>query len=172
MAFFAQFVAYYRNNIHLKEERIQFPVQIVAAGYMLAAISKLSVTGVIWINEAPQVSIQIMKNYAFSYFDTGNNATLQAGYAMSGFVLENALLCKLLFAISLFTELFAWVAVKNKLSSYIWGMMLVGMHIGIYIFMKILIVSIFVPMFVFMINPLYLIYLLFNNYIKVWFQRN
>lgn len=170
MAFLAQFFAYYRNNNNnnnLKSERIQFPIQIIAAGYVLAGISKLKESGLNWITSAPQASIQILKNYCYAYFDTGQVHYLNHGMKLVNFTLENVLFIKIIFASSLFLELFAWIAIKNKQNALIYGLLLTAMHLGILYFMHIMIVSIFAPMIIFMVNPVGLFILL----LTIFFQR-
>jgi hypothetical protein len=155
LIFLAQSIAYYRNNTHLAEERIQFPIQIIAGGYMLAGISKLRESGLHWITDAPHVSLQIIKGYCYAYFDTGNMNELQKGEKYANFILQHRFAVQSLLAGSLFLELFAWLAVKNKLRAFVYGFLLLAMHVGIFYFMNILIVAIFYPMLIFMINPLY-----------------
>lgn len=158
MIFLAQFVAYYRNNLELKNERIQFSVQIIAAGYTLAGISKLKLSGLNWVADAPLVSIQVIKNYYYHYFDIGDINYAARGIALADFIIQHPLLIKILFSSSLLLELFALLAIKNKIRALVYGFLLTMMHLGIYYFMNIIIVSIFAPMFIILINPLGLFY--------------
>lgn len=166
MLFLAQFIAYFRNNANLKTERVQFPIQIIAAGYTLAGIAKLKESGLNWVMEAPQASIQVLKNYCYAYFDTGNVYFLDKGTRFANFVMENQFFVKTLFAFSLFLELFALIAVRNKASAFIYGILLTAMHIGIFYFMHILIFSIFIPMITFFVNPVGLLGILIANLLK------
>lgn len=158
MTFFVQFIAYYRNNANLKSERIQFPIQIIAAGYTLAGISKLYESGLGWVAQAPQASIQMLKNYCYAYYDTGDNLYLDKGMQLTTYALEHANTIKTLFAVSLFLELFACLALINKKSAFIYGLLLTSMHIGIFYFMHIIIIPVFIPMLTFMVNPWGLVY--------------
>lgn len=159
MVFAAQSLAYFRNNVNLKTERIQFAVQIIAAGYMLAGISKLRETGLGWVNESPQASLQMLKGYCANYFNFGDIAELNKGMAFANFAIHHSFWVKLLFGLSLLFELFAFLAVKNKWRAFVYGLLLTAMHIGIFYFMHILIVAIFFPMLLFMVNPAYLGYM-------------
>ena len=163
--FLAQCVAYFRNTGQLKEERVQFPVQIIAAGYVLAGISKIRESGFQWFTQAPMVSIQILKGYSYAYFNTGDIRQFEKGIKHANFILEHAFLAKALLGFSLFLELFAWIGVRNKQTTFIYGLTLAAMHLGIWYFMNILIGAIVYPMLIFMVNPLYLLYLLFR---KLW----
>jgi hypothetical protein len=159
MIFFAQFMAYLRHTDKMKAERIQYSIQIVAAGYMLAGISKLRDSGLAWITDSPLGSIQIIKSYCNYYFDSGEIAQLQKGIELSGVVLKHALIVKILFGLSLMFELFAWISLRSKKYALIYGLLLLSMHIGIYYFMNILVIAIFYPMVAVMINPLSILYL-------------
>lgn len=158
MVFLAQSIAYYKGGDKLRQNRIQYAVQIIAAGYFLAGSSKLIASGFHWITDAPQASIQILKNYSYAYFDTGNYADLQQGLTKAHFVLQHKFFVILLFGASLFLELTAWVALTGKRNTFIYGLLLLGMHMGILFFMDILIVAIFYPMLIFMVNPMYVGY--------------
>lgn len=166
--FLAQCIAYFRNTSQLKEERIQFPVQIIAAGYVLAGISKVRESGLLWFTRAPMVSIQIIKGYSYAYFNTGDIRQFNKGMKHANFILQHAFLAKALLGTSLILELFAWVGVRNKQTTFIFGLMLAAMHLGIWYFMNILIAAVVYPMLIFMVNPLYLLYLLFR---KLWPEK-
>jgi hypothetical protein len=173
--FLAQSIAYWRNAKTLKTERIQFAIQIIAAGYLLAAISKLRESGLHWIIDAPMASIQMLKSYAYQYMDTGNPVSLTNGMERAEFALRHPYFIRVLFGISLFFELFAWLAVKNKKWAFATGIALLSMHLGINYFMHILIKSIFYPMVIFLLNPLYclvaLAILLLQN-LSLWPQKS
>jgi hypothetical protein len=158
MVFLAQSIAYWRNKIDLTQERFQFPIQIIAGGYILAGLSKLYDSGLGWIGAAPQVAVQIIKNYSYSYFDTGDPVFLEQGYTLANQILKHTFLAKVLFGCSLFLELNAWLAVTSKRNALVYGVLLVTMHLGILLLMHLLIGSIFYPMLIVLINPLYLGY--------------
>ena len=165
MIFLVQFIAYMKNGPRLKSDRVQYAIQVIAAGYVLAAISKLSVTGLSWISSAPMASLQVLKNFAYSYFDSGNLSQMNAGVKQAGFILQHKTTAQILFGVSLFLEFFAWLALKDKLSAMVYGLLLTGMHLGILYFMNILIASIFYPMLILMVNPGYWVYLFVEKYI-------
>ena len=158
MLFLAQSIAYLRNNRYLNEERIQFPIQIIAAGYALAGFSKIKDSGFHWVLDGPRISLQVMKSYSFSYFDSGDITELNKGINYSDFILHHKVLLAGLLTASLAFELTAWLAAKNKQWAFVMGVLLTAMHIGIYFSMDILIKGVFYPMLVFLLNPLYLVF--------------
>jgi hypothetical protein len=165
--FFVQALAYYRNNSTLSEERIQFPIQIIAAGYMLAAISKLSEAGLHWVTDSPRISLQILKGYSYTYFNTGDITAYKLGMARAAFITQHKAMVEIVCGISLFLELFAWIAVKNKRTAFVYGLLLLAMHVGIFYFLNVFIGAVFYPMLVFMVNPLYLLYRFVNALYRV-----
>ncbi len=167
MVFLAQSIAYLRNNKYLSEDRIQFPIQIITAGYVLAGISKIKDSGIHWILDGPQISLQIMKSYSFAYFDSGDVAQLRTGINYSDFILNHSVLVSGFLSLALAFELFAWLAIKNKRCAFTIGILLTAMHLGIYFSLDILIKGVFYPMLVFMVNPLYLVFV----FIKYLWQR-
>jgi hypothetical protein len=166
MIFLVQWIAYMKNGPRLPSERIQYAVQIIAAGYVLAAISKLSASGLGWISSSPMASLQVLKGFAYSYFDSGNPGDMSAGINRANFILVHPAVTRMLFAFSLFAELFAWIAIKNKFNAFMYGILLTFMHLGIFYLMNILITAIFYPMLIFMVNPGYLLYCAYIKYAK------
>ena len=153
--FLVQSIAYWRNAPALKTERIQFAIQIIVAGYLLAAIAKLQQSGLQWITDAPMASLQMIKGYAYQYIDTGNPAELLNGMNRADFAWQHPHFIQGLFAASLLLELFAWLAVKNKKWALAIGLALLCMHTGIDYFMHIRIKSIYYLMLIFLLNPVY-----------------
>lgn len=155
LIFLAQSIAYFIGGPGLKKNRLQFAVQIIAAGYFLAGTSKLIASGPGWVTDAPNAAIQIVKNYAYEYFNSGDPKVMDMGMRQADFVLKNNAFIILLFGMSLILELTAWVAMASKRIAFLYGCMLFGMHMGIYYYMDILIVAIYYPMLIILINPLY-----------------
>lgn len=165
--FFAQFLAYllynYDSKTNLKKNRIQFSVQVIAAGYTLSALSKLFNSGIFWVEDGKRITLQILKSYYSLYVDYGNTTILDKGLKMANFIENHTTLVYFLLGTSLILELFALVSILSKKHALIYGLLLTAMHIGIYIVMDIAIVSILIPMLLFMVNPLHIIWILCKN---------
>jgi hypothetical protein len=157
--FGVQFLAYFRynwnTNFNIKFYRVQYCVQIVAAMYVLSGISKLLASGPGWINGGELFPVQAVKNASFAYFTTGVAASLEQGYTMAYYALAHKHLVKLLLAGTLFLEVSCFIAAYNLRMRIIYGLSLALMHIGIYVFMDILIAVVVWPMIIFFLNPLY-----------------
>jgi len=170
--FFAQFFAYsikkYRPHFDVAYYRVQFPIQAIAATYTLAAISKLQTSGLAWVTDGQNVSIQILKSHSSKYFTFGNIADLIHGQEIVHWLMDHSSLVYLVLSVSLLLELFCIISLSSKRSALIYGILLFSMHIGIILLMNIRILPIMVPMFIFMVNP---IYLLFNAVLSLPFLR-
>jgi hypothetical protein len=157
----AQFIAYViqaiKPRFNISHWRIQFSVQMIAAVYTLAGIAKLQASGLDWIYAGDGFLIHVMKNFSFQYFDSGNSSILERGQCIVQFFQQNYYLLQGLLAIALFLELFCLAAALNKKLKIIWGLGLLGMHVGIAWVMGIGISVICFPMVIYFINPVYLI---------------
>jgi len=157
MVLFAQSIAYWRNSFNLNQERVQFSVQVTAAGYTLAAISKLQASGLQWIWDAPRFSLQIMKIHHWIYLDFGNTLEIAKGENLSNWIIFHASFISFLFGATLVIEFFAFIAMINKKCAFYYGILLFSMHLGIFVFMD-LVGSVFLFAVIFMLNPLFGIY--------------
>ncbi len=135
--------------------RIQYSIQIIAAMYMLAAITKLRVSGIGWINSGELFAIQVVKNYSFTYFGTGNKSALETGYALAQKLLMHKFLIKSFLAFALLLELFCFVVVFSRPVRLVYAFALLAMHAGIKLVMDIPFGMIAPPMIIFFINPLF-----------------
>ena len=165
--FFAQFLAYLfkLKNIdsNIKKNRVQFSVQVIAVGYTLSAISKLCTSGLNWVLDGRKMPLQIMKSFFYSYVNEGNIYFIQKGNEMANNLNNNLYLIYFLLGFSLFLELFALVSIFNKKNTLIYGLLLMLMHLGIYITLDIVIKGVYIPMLIFMINPLFLFWMIFKT---------
>nr|WP_315164637.1 hypothetical protein [uncultured Flavobacterium sp.] len=168
--FFAQFLAYllhhYDSKSDIKKNRIQFSVQVITAGYTLSALSKLYHSGIYWIQDGKRISLQILKSHFSLFVTNGDSKIVRSGENMVQFIESNPSLVYLLLGSSLFLELFALLSIKNKKTALVYGILLTFMHLGIYIVMDIAIVSILIPMLLFMVNPLYIIWVILKSFYK------
>ena len=154
-----QFLAYaaqrFKPEFDLGFYRLQFPVQIIAATYTLAALSKLQVSGWEWVSSGHLFSLQVIKNEAFRYFDTGNVALMAQAQAKADWFLAHRSLVTMLLGSSLLLELLCPVVLIGPRVRMVYGGLLVAMHLGIYLVMGIVIGGIAFNMIIFFIHPLY-----------------
>ncbi|MDW8417807.1 MAG: hypothetical protein RML37_00210 [Chitinophagales bacterium] len=156
-----QAIAFYQNERNYPNsvayKAINYSVQMIAAGYVLAGISKIYESGLGWFLDVEGFCLQIMKNFYFLYADTGNSEYLN--YAQSIYnIFSNYpwVPAAMLFA-ALLLELFCFVVVYMPKLTVWWGIGLLLMHLGIAVLMGIGISVIAFPMVIFFINPVYYI---------------
>lgn len=165
--FFAQFLSYVfkakKIDSNIGKNRIQFSVQVIAVGYTLSAISKINDSGFNWILDGKKIPLQIMKSFFYSYVNDGNYYFIQKGNETINNFNNNLYLIYFLLGFSLLLELFALISIFNKKNALIYGFLLMFMHIGIHVVLDISIKGIYIPMIIFMINPLFLISILIKK---------
>jgi hypothetical protein len=174
--FFAQFLAYFFNlkniNLNIEKNRVQFSVQVIAVGYTLSAFSKLNVSGLNWVLDSRKMPLQIMKSFSNSYVDECNFYYIQKAHEVINNFNNNIYIIYFLLGFSLALEFFALISILSKKHAYVFGLLLLLMHIGIFIYMNITIVGIIYPMLIFMINPFYLCWISFislkSKFVKVF----
>tara|TARA_B110000046_G_scaffold34000_1_gene36647 strand:+ start:18046 stop:18927 length:882 start_codon:yes stop_codon:yes gene_type:complete len=164
--FLSQAFAYWFNGSNLnklKYSRIQYSIQAIIVGYFLSACSKLLDSGLCWANDGFRITLQVLKSFHYNYYTTLNGSELLKADEIVHFLSEyqNVLIGLLIF--SLMLEFFALTAAINRGYARVYGIALLFMHIGIYFFMDIIIISFVVPMVFVLINPLFLAVLLYNK---------
>ena len=155
LSFFTQFFAYLFFHLKLNKNlffnRVQFPMQVVAAGYVLSGISKLYNSGIDWFtSDAQNFSVILLRQMHSNYATTGNIENYYKGWQMADWVINNIFFIKILLALSLMLELFTFIVLKNKKIAFYYALMLICMHIGIYITMNIILPTIIAPMVIFL----------------------
>ena len=166
--FAAQFIAYlfFRINtdFNLPVYRQQYAIQIIAATYTLAAISKFTLSGITWVQDGADLfPLQILKSFSSRYFDTGDAAALQKGYSIANFAWQHKPLFKVLLTGSLALETCCFIVVLNPALRIGYGLALALMHFGIAYSMNIVIGGLAFPMVIFFINPLYWLVIAYQN---------
>ena len=159
---FVQFIAYaqkhFNPDFNSHQWRIQYTVQIISAVYFLAAVAKLRISGIGWVNAGPLFSLQVIKNFSLSFYNSGEVSVMERGWLIANTLLHNKLITKIFLSASLFLELFCFLAAFNYRLKIIFGTGLLLMHVGIALIMGIGVSVIAFPMTIFFINPLWIVY--------------
>lgn len=173
--FLAQSIAYWLNDLRfditaLNRNRVQFSMQAIAVAYFLSACSKLLDTGILWPVEGQRITLQIIKSFNYNWVTNLDSLELESATFYLDWINQNQSLLIALLSISLFLEFFTPLAIIRRGYARIYGFCLLGMHIGIYYFMDIIIMTFVVPMVIVFINPFYMISVLIKNGSK-FFRR-
>jgi hypothetical protein len=140
--FIAQLIAYIiyavsKKKEHLVKNRIHFPMQIIAAHYMLAALSKLHNSGFSWFLADEGFALQVKKSLLLEYTTSGDQSLLAKAEWLPNLILEHPHMTHFFLLGALLLEFSTFIVLlKNELKvSYGWLLLL--MHLGIYYFMEI-----------------------------------
>ncbi|MCF8429485.1 MAG: hypothetical protein K9G64_05070, partial [Bacteroidia bacterium] len=135
--FIAQFLAYSIKKIYIdfdiQKFRVQFSVQIIAISYTLSAIAKLKTSGLNWVTDGLMMPLQIMKTNYFGYVNDANLEHIHNAHHVIELLSKYSVGVMFVLAFTLIIEFFAFVSVYSKKISFIYGLLLMFMHLGIYL---------------------------------------
>jgi hypothetical protein len=169
MVFIAQWIAYLlydKQTNNLIKFRLQFGIQLVVATYMLSAISKLMASGFSWISDSQYAVLQIQKSIYYNFYDSNNTSFIKEGAHFVQFMNQHSTFFSLLFLSALVIEFTVFIALFNKKTRLLYGLLLLSMHIGIFVVMDIIILHVFIPMLLLFLNPIYYMVLFSSNLFK------
>jgi len=112
-----------------------FSQQMIAAAYVVSAISKWVNSGGgwfpgwCWVQQLPNIAVQFEKNHMQKYYDELIMPAAAVNRGMIDFVIEHPLWAKLLIAPAFYLELLAFLVLLNRRISAVLGIGLIGMHI-------------------------------------------
>lgn len=162
--FCAQTLAYW-FTLNPIQQALAFSKQIIAAGYTLAGISKVLHSG-FWPADAPYLLLQFKKGILNNYYNVGSVDAVQHQVFFLNYFSEHQTLLMLLLTGVLLLELFAFVALINAKATFIYGLLLFAMHMGIQMTMDIFLYPISLPMLILFLNPFYNLPRLLNGAYK------
>jgi hypothetical protein len=156
MIWLAQLLALFMNDWRVqRDQMIFFSIQVISAAYLLAAFSKWSFSGFSWVADAKYFDLQALKGHYFNWASDLKQGHLATAKAKVRFVADHLWLIQLLLALSLVLETAAIFMLRSKSWALYFGWALVLMHLGIYLMMDIFIAPVAIPMFIFLVNPVY-----------------
>lgn len=139
-----------------KQKRaLQFSVQMVVAGYVLAGIAKVYASGLGWALNTEGFYLQIFKNFYFLHADTGDSSYLDFAQNIGKVFERFPVVPVAMLTGALLLELFCFLVMYYPKLTLWWGIGLLLMHMGIAALMGIGISVIAFPMVIYFINPLY-----------------
>ncbi|MEZ4929722.1 MAG: hypothetical protein R2777_06900 [Chitinophagales bacterium] len=168
--FFAQSLAYLKYKITnkkpaLKQDRIQYVLQVLVVIYITAVYSKLQNSNLDWINENELMALNAKKSIMHHYVTVGQNFFVGYSDFMYSFFKANKWFVQFILFSTLVIETIVIFVLYNKKLSVIFGGLIFIMHFFILVLMLVFIPSIFACVTIFMVNLPYLIYLLLVVYL-------
>ena len=119
------------NNISLANICMFYSIQMVAAAYTVAGITKLQESGIHFITDAPNLIFQLKRMEYQVEIDFGWNFFSEYYYYVEHYLLRNKWLTAIAFSIALAIELLAIISCLGKKYAYWYGWLLILLHIGI-----------------------------------------
>ncbi|MEM7104569.1 MAG: hypothetical protein AAF502_15640 [Bacteroidota bacterium] len=132
---------------------------MVVGGYLLAGLAKLKNTGSSWIYHPEEMALSVMKGAQFRYADTCDIAHIESGECISCLVMNNTSLFSIALGITLLMESTCFFALFGKKPVFFIGICLLTIHLGIYLILDIILWAVAVPVLIFTVNPIYIIYI-------------
>lgn len=107
---------------------VYLSLQLAAAAYVVAGLSKLLKSGLDWVAQIPNIPLQFEKNFDMHYYDHLVETPRDTAHGMIQFISENPGMAKFLFGSGLVLELFAFLALWNRLTLALFGISLWFLH--------------------------------------------
>lgn len=170
---FAQFLAYTnysltKNKNQLYNNRFKFSVQLIASLYVLSAIKKLHTSGIYWILSYKEFALKAKTNILIIYANWGIDLTTYAELVYNT-LYNNPIFTISILTISLLIEMLAFLMVVNKKATFIYGIVLLIFHLGIFITMFVYVPPILIVVITFVFNLPYILYLIFKKLNSIFF---
>ena len=162
----------FKNNLSDHDFAVYFSQQAIAAVYVVAGSIKLINSGIVfkmglpipgWIIHLPMIAVEIIKTHSQEYYNTLSAETLERGSTIANWIISHPNLSRIIFSGGLFLELFAFLILLNRRWSFLMGISLILMHLGIFEIMQLkfeyniyvlLIYTVNVPFLILSVNKL------------------
>jgi hypothetical protein len=177
LIFLVQFIAYFRSylnkSVDLNKERIQFPLQLLAAAYTLSALTKLRTSGIDWFTtDAENFAVHVMRYHYSAYVSYGLEWYRIKGEFIANFIVQHLLLVKIVLGGVIVLELAAFVLMRSKKHAFVYGMLILIFHTGVFVTINLFIPSFVVPLLALTVNPLYGFFQLFLTKQKPTYRQD
>lgn len=130
-------------------------LQVMAAGYVVAGISKLIKSKGLWVWQTPDLVVEMVKTNDQRFYTKSDPA---AGVELAdtiAFMTEHPQLTRLVLGSGFFLELFAFLALRNRGWALFFGIGLLGLHRSILWLMKLGFPENEQLLFIYLINPVF-----------------
>src|SRR5690606_8868390 len=106
----------------LEKTRIFYSIQVIAASYTLAALSKLKTSGFSWFIDSKYMVLQMLKSNQMKYFDGVIEESELMDYKMN-WVLEYPVFFSIMLLAALLIELTCALALINNKTKILYGIL-------------------------------------------------
>ena len=131
-------IARYRpGGIAAHRRAFWYSQQALAAAYFVSGITKLVRSRGRWLEDLPNIALQIVKSHDQSFFETLTGDLIARGDRVAALVMEHPNTARLVFGWGLALELFVWLALLGRRWALGVGIALFLLHEGIAFVMQI-----------------------------------
>ncbi len=116
------------EGIRLQDWAIYYSQLVIATCYIIAAVSKLLASGVMWIVKSPLIAVQIHKSFDQKYYEYLDPKWLEEGPKYADFAVNNPNLTRLILGGGLVLEAVAFLVLRSRLWALMIGVSLIVMH--------------------------------------------
>ena len=107
---------------------VYYSQEVIAAGYILAGLTKIVLSRGRWIEQIPLVVTEIAKTHGQTYYSTLQQGVIERGDAIATVILAHPNLTRVLFGCGGLLEISAGVALLGRRSAFAVGIGLLAMH--------------------------------------------
>ena len=157
----AQFIAYtqyqysdlsFKNATRARNLAMFYSIQVIAACYVVAAISKLHITGIAWVAQAPNIAIRVIKASSSRALDYNMPVFKHSGQVVAAAITQHPFIIQTAFGLALAIEFFAFIALASRSFCRKYSYLILTMHLFILLMMNILIPAFVVMVIAYMVN--------------------
>jgi len=103
----------------------------IAGAYVVAGVSKLLRSHVMWVVDSPLIAVQVVKTHSQNYYNYLQPEFANRGLHYAEWIAAHPWLTRLMLTSGLLLELFAFVALIGRKSAFVIGAMMIGLHVSI-----------------------------------------
>ncbi len=108
----------------------QWTLQVIAAGYVVSALSKFAESKGTWMFRTPRLGVQLAKATDQDYYDHLRHST-QGHEWLPAWCVENPWLARAVFGPALLLEFFAFLMLRNRTLSATYALALIAFHVSV-----------------------------------------
>ncbi len=117
-----------RGNRHLRDYLVYHTMIVIAAAYVIAALTKLDASDGKWIQNSHYIGIQLIKTDRQNYYGRLEADKYGGDVKFAGDMLEHPNIARAVMGAGLFLELFAFLALYSRFFALAIGVSLVTLH--------------------------------------------
>jgi len=119
------------EGLRLHDWTVYYSQLAIAACYVIAGVTKMLVSGPMWIVKSPLIAVQIHKSFDQKYYEYLDPKWLEHGQLYADFAVQNPNLTRLILGGGLVLELGAFLILAGRRWAAFFGISLIAMHFAI-----------------------------------------